>query len=63
TLLARKGNPVTTVTDTRDPDQRLIWVVQDDPENPGKKMISLTTRAAATEAGIPLPEEFAPAAP
>ena len=61
TALAKRGNPVTTVTDTRDKDQRLIWVVMDDPMNPGKKMVSLTTRDAATTGSIPLPVEFAPA--
>ncbi len=61
TAIAKRGNPVTTVKDTRDEDQRLIWVVRDDPENAGKKMISLTTRAEATVQKISLPMEFAPA--
>jgi Protein tyrosine and serine/threonine kinase len=60
TEIARRGNPVTTVKDTRDADQRLIWVVRDDPEKPGARMISLTTRVAATGDSIPLPTEFAP---
>ncbi|MFO0939451.1 MAG: hypothetical protein U0930_01660 [Pirellulales bacterium] len=60
TNVAKRGNPVTTVKDTRELDQRLIWVVKDDPKNPGKKMISLTTRDAATAENIPLSKEFAP---
>lgn len=60
TAIAKRGNPVTTVKDTREADQRLIWVVTDDPEQAGKQMISLTTRAAATDKNIPLSVEFAP---
>ncbi|GIW96799.1 MAG: hypothetical protein KatS3mg111_0132 [Pirellulaceae bacterium] len=62
TELARRGNPVTTVQSTSDPEQRLIWVVKDDPQHPGRPMISLTTREAATAAGIDLPAEFTGAA-
>ena len=61
TAIAKRGNPVTTVKDTREEDQRLIWVVRDDPQQPGKQMISLTTRAEATTNNIALPVEFAPA--
>ncbi len=61
TAIAKRGNPVTTVKDTRDKDQRLIWVVRDDPEQVGKQMVSLTTRAEAEARNIPLPIEFAPA--
>lgn len=61
TEVAKRGNPVPTVTDLREEDQKLIWVVADDPSAPGSKMISLTTRAAATSAGIAMPVEFAPA--
>ncbi|MDX1927780.1 MAG: hypothetical protein SFV81_14755 [Pirellulaceae bacterium] len=60
TAIAKRGNPVTTVKDTHEEDQRLIWVVRDDPENPGKQMISLTTRAEAAAKNIVLPTEFAP---
>ncbi len=60
TAIAKRGNPVTTVTDTRDKDQRLIWVVRDDPQQPGQKLVSLTTREAAAADSIVLPVEFAP---
>jgi hypothetical protein len=60
TAIAKRGNPVTTLKDTHGEDQRLIWVVRDDPEQAGKQMISLTTRAEATAKKIPLPVEFAP---
>ncbi len=60
TEIAKRGNPVTTVKDTREIDQKLIWVVRDDPQNAGKKMISLTTRDTAAADKIPLTKEFAP---
>jgi len=60
TEVAKRGNPVTTVKDTRETDQKLLWVITDDPESPGKSMLSLTTREAATAAGMVLPSEFAP---
>ncbi len=60
TAIAKRGNPVTTVKDTHEVDQRLIWVIRDDPENAGKHMVSLTTRAEATAKKLPLPTEFAP---
>lgn len=59
TMVAKQGNPVATVQDTREKDQKLIWVVQDDPNSPGRKMVSLTTRVAAEAAEIELPVEFA----
>ncbi len=58
TEIAKRGNPVTTVTDTRQEDQKLIWVVKPDPDNAGHDMISLTTRVAAQAAGLELPVEF-----
>jgi hypothetical protein len=63
TELAKRGNPVTTVTDTRQDDQKLIWVVAPAPAGSAgdaATIISLTTREAAAAAGIPLPKEFAP---
>ncbi|HAC91193.1 MAG TPA: hypothetical protein DCF63_11265, partial [Planctomycetaceae bacterium] len=58
TEIAKRGNPVTTVQDTRDSQQQLIWVVQNDDQKPGQPMILFTTRTAAKEAGWKLPEEF-----
>ncbi|MCR9293610.1 MAG: protein kinase [bacterium] len=58
TELAKLGNPVTTVQDTREEDQRLVWTVKPDPTAPGRDMISLTTRDAARKAELSLPREF-----
>ncbi|HBE68172.1 MAG TPA: hypothetical protein DDW52_08490 [Planctomycetaceae bacterium] len=60
TEIARRGNPVTTVTDTRQTDQQLIWVVRPDPDNTSAQIISLTTRSAAAARNDTLPVEFAP---
>ncbi|MEZ6152328.1 MAG: hypothetical protein R3C09_19685 [Pirellulaceae bacterium] len=61
TEIAKAGNLVTTVTDLRQSEQTLIWIVLPDSESgSGLPMISLTTRAAATAAGHELPSEFAP---
>ena len=60
TEVAKLGNPVPGITDFTIDDQKLIWVVADDPQNPGKKMISLTTRKAAIAGSISLPPEFSP---
>ncbi|GAB5402719.1 MAG: serine/threonine-protein kinase [Aureliella sp.] len=62
TDIARRGNPVTTVTDTREDDQQLIWVVRPDPDSPERAIVSLTTRTTASTRGDTLPSEFAPAA-
>jgi hypothetical protein len=59
TEIAKRGNPVTTVTDTRQEDQKLIWAVAPDPQQPGRSMIVLTTRDAARTATLALPTEFA----
>ncbi len=56
TEVAKRGNPVTTVTDTREADQRLIWVVRD--AETAQPKILLTTRAAAAAAGDELTVEF-----
>ncbi|MCA9132807.1 MAG: hypothetical protein KDA45_06620, partial [Planctomycetales bacterium] len=58
TEIARRGNPDPTVTDLRQPEQRLVWVVAE--PTPGSPVVRLTTRAAAMAAGTPLPVEFAP---
>lgn len=60
TRVAKLGNPVPGITDLKIDDQKLLWVVADDPGQPGKKFISLTTRKAANASSIPLPTEFAP---
>lgn len=56
TEIAKRGNPVTTVTDLSQSDQKLIWLV--DSTNGGQPVIKLSTRVAAQSQGIELPAEF-----
>jgi eukaryotic-like serine/threonine-protein kinase len=58
TALVRKANPITTVKDPAEKDQKLIWVIGPDPENAGKQIILITTRAAATTKKYNLPAPF-----
>lgn len=58
TALVRKANPVTTVKDPSEVDQKLVWVIGPDPEAAGKQVILITTRAAATTKKYNLPAAF-----
>jgi eukaryotic-like serine/threonine-protein kinase len=60
TALCRKANPITTVKDPSEADQKLIWVVGSDPDNAGKSIILITTRAAAAANKYTLPAPFVP---
>ena len=51
------ANPDKSATGPKDVKQALIWVVADDEENPGKKVILVTTRQAA-DGKYELPTEF-----
>lgn len=57
TAMAKKANPVTTVKDPREGDQKLLWVIAPDPENPSNRIILVTTRQVA-EQKYTLPEVF-----
>ena len=57
TDLVLGANPDKSATGPKDPKQALIWVLADDPEDPGQKAILVTTRQAA-ENKYDLPEEF-----
>jgi serine/threonine protein kinase len=41
-----------------DPDQKLIWVIGTDPENPAKPMVLITTKAAAAKKKFNVPAVF-----
>jgi hypothetical protein len=58
TALVRKANPVTTVKDPSEKDQKLVWVIGPDPDNPGQQVVLITTRAAATAKKYTLPVPF-----
>lgn len=57
TGLVQKANPVAGKP-ANDPEQKLLWVVGPDPDNPAKQMILVTTRAAAATKKYTLPPEF-----
>ncbi|MEX0818800.1 MAG: protein kinase [Pirellulaceae bacterium] len=59
TAMVSKANPVTTVKDPSETDQKLIWVVAPDPENPANKIVLITTRKSA-DGKYTLPEVFRP---
>ena len=57
TALVMKANPVTTVKTPDEKDQKLLWVIAPDPDNPNRKIILVTVRQVA-EAKYTLPEIF-----
>jgi hypothetical protein len=58
TALVRKANPVTTVKDPSEVDQKLLWVVGPDPQDPKKSIILITTRQMAEKKKYTLPDVF-----
>lgn len=60
TALVMKANPITTVKEPNELDQKLIWVVHTSPDDPNKPMILITTRAKAAEKKYTLPATFQP---
>ncbi len=60
TALAFKANPITTVQDPSEPDQKLIWVVAENPDQPGQQVVLITTRQMAEKKRYQLPMSFRP---
>ena len=58
TALVRRANPVTTVQNPNEKDQKVVWLLLDDPNSPTKKKLELTTRAWAEGNNAALPKEF-----
>jgi hypothetical protein len=58
TALVRKANPVTTVKDPSETDQKLVWLIGPDPDNPSKQIVLITTRNAAATKKYTLPPVF-----
>lgn len=57
TALVLKANPLPG-KGASDKDQKLLWVVGPDPENPTKQLVLITTRAAAATKKYTLPAPF-----
>ena len=58
TGIVMKANPVTTVQSPTEKDQKLVWLITDDPLKAGTKIILLTTRKAAETKQYTLPAVF-----
>jgi hypothetical protein len=58
TALCRRANPVTTVQKPNEKDQKVVWLLLDDPDAPSKKKLDMTTRAWSESNQAPLPKEF-----
>jgi eukaryotic-like serine/threonine-protein kinase len=58
TALVRKANPVTTVKDPSETDQKLVWLIGPDPDNPARQAVLITTRNAAKAKNYTLPPIF-----
>ena len=53
-----KANPDKNITGPDDPNCKMVWVLEADPDEPDRKIIMITTRGAAEEKGYTLPEDF-----
>ncbi|MDE0734215.1 MAG: protein kinase [Pirellulaceae bacterium] len=60
TGIASKANPDPSVKDPSELAQKLIWVVADDPDKAGNRIILVTTRKDAAEEKYVLPKPFQP---
>lgn len=60
TALVMKANPITTVKTPDEVDQKLLWVVGPDPDNPSRQVLLITTRAASAKKNYKLPDVFVP---
>ena len=58
TGIVMKANPDPTVTSPSMPNQKLIWLITTDPNDPGNKIILITTRKAAATNNYTLPAVF-----
>ncbi len=58
TAMVMRANPVTTVTTASEPDQKLVWLLGPDPDDPVKRIVLITTRDAALRKDYKLPAVF-----
>jgi serine/threonine protein kinase len=58
TDIMTSANPAKDISGPEDPRCQLVWVIADDPEQPGEKSVLITTRNAAAEKGYALPPAF-----
>lgn len=60
TTFVMRANPVTTVKTPDELDQKLIWVIGPDPDDPSRTLVLITTRDAAAAKQYKLPAAFVP---
>ena len=53
-----QANPDKNATGPKDPRCKLVWVIAEDPNQPGQEIILITTRTAAKNKGWELPPDF-----
>ena len=53
-----KANPDKNITGPDDARCKMVWVIADDPDDPNRRIILITTRAAAEANSYVLPEAF-----
>lgn len=58
TAVVMKANPIKTVNSPSQKNQQLIWVIADNPDDPGKKIVLITTRQMAEKNKYELPTVF-----
>jgi hypothetical protein len=58
TAMVRKANPITTVKDPSELDQKLVWVIGPDPESAANSIVLVTTRTGAEQKKLALPDPF-----
>ncbi|HIN96151.1 MAG TPA: hypothetical protein EYN03_10955 [Planctomycetes bacterium] len=60
TGVVSKANPDPSVKDPSEPNQKLVWVIAEDPDKAGSRIILITTRKDAEEEKYLLPKPFQP---
>ena len=58
TAMVMKANPVTTVKDPSEKDQKLLWLIGKDPADPTKMIVLVTTRQMSEKRNDKLPAMF-----
>jgi hypothetical protein len=58
TQIMTAANPAKDINGPADVNCKLVWVIAENPEQPGERAILITTRAAATEKSYELPPAF-----
>lgn len=58
TEIVFRANPNKTATGPDDPACELVWLVEDDPDQPGVQRVLISTRTAVTERKLQLPPQF-----